>query len=112
MGETTLTFIELWNECSRTRVAIEFAYWIVWKRSRPTVYTYFSSHQEYLLVQIGVKSTAHNLQLSEQVCTSSQTLSDRSDYSEVYVGGSTVQIIQEAPQSVGIPQHGRMSVLF
>ena len=32
-GETTLAFVELWNERSQTRVAIEFDRWIVWKRS-------------------------------------------------------------------------------
>ena len=32
-GETMLTFVELWNKRSRTCVAIEFARWIVWKRS-------------------------------------------------------------------------------
>ena len=30
-GKTTLALVELWNERSWTRVAIEFARWIVWK---------------------------------------------------------------------------------
>ena len=53
MGETTLTFVELWNKCSQTRVAIKLARWI----SEHVAFFYRSVGQQKLTFSNRFKKT-------------------------------------------------------